>query len=385
MTNNERYFLSRLNIGFEGDFSLELFGRQWKKDELCEHVGSMEQLAGIDYSRLWGGTEDGVAVMLVRTGSGLNYQVLPGRGMDIGLCEYQGVPLAWRSPTGYVHASFFESSGRGWLRGFAGGLLTTCGFTYAGGPTVDGTEQLGLHGRASYTPAQKVQWDTFWKGDRYFLEIRGQVRETGVFGPNLVLQRRICSELGSRTIYVFDTITNEGYQDSPHMFLYHLNIGFPILSGESHLITDYSSVIPRDEESRRGLSDFPKLIDPTVEDMDQVFYLDTIPDADGMVTVKVSNGQLRNGQGLGIEISYLKSQLPELTIWRSLTRGRYVLGIEPGNCRVDGRDKERERGTLVTLKPGEQVSYSLCLRVTLGDDDLDRNVFPTLVNRDWVL
>ena len=142
---------------------VEIFGRQWEQEELRKYVGSMEQLAGIEYARLCGGPKEDVAVMLVRSGSGLSYQVVPGRGLDIGLAEYQGFPLAWRSPSGYVHASFFDPLGRGWLRGFAGGLLTTCGLTYAGGPTVDGREELGLHGRASYTPADSVQWDTYWK------------------------------------------------------------------------------------------------------------------------------------------------------------------------------------------------------------------------------
>ncbi|MGI6148809.1 MAG: aldose 1-epimerase family protein [Firmicutes bacterium] len=363
---------------------MELFGRNWDREELRQHVGSMQQLAGIEPARLVNGAARDVEVLNVRTGSGLNYQVVPGRGLDIGLCEYQGFPLAWLSPTGTVHASFFDAVGRGWLRGFAGGLLTTCGLTYVGGPTVDNGEELGLHGRASYTPAQNVQWDAFWQGDRYFLEVRGQVRETGVFGPNVLLERRICSELGSRDVFVFDTVTNEGYQAVPHMFLYHLNIGFPIVSGNSFLRADYSSVVPRDEVSQAGLSDFPALIEPVAEDMDQVFYLDTIPDADGMITVKIFNPTLRDGQGLGIAVSYLKTELPELTIWRSLSRGRYLIGIEPGNCRVDGRDIERARGTLVTLQPGEQASYAICLRVISAEDDADPDVLPALVKRSLV-
>ena len=38
------------------------------------------------------------------------------------------------------------------------------------------------------------------------------------------------------------------------------------------------------------------------------------------------------------------------------------MGLEPGNCHPDGRDKMRESGTLVELQPGEQVSYCVHLQ-----------------------
>jgi hypothetical protein len=40
-------------------------------------------------------------------------------------------------------------------------------------------------------------------------------------------------------------------------------------------------------------------------------------------------------------------------------QGVYVLGIEPANCHVGGRCRERELGTLEMLAPGEQRVYNL--------------------------
>ncbi len=37
----------------------------------------------------------------------------------------------------------------------------------------------------------------------------------------------------------------------------------------------------------------------------------------------------------------------------------YVVGMEPANCWVEGRDKERARGTLQFLEPGETREYHL--------------------------
>ena len=35
----------------------------------------------------------------------------------------------------------------------------------------------------------------------------------------------------------------------------------------------------------------------------------------------------------------------------------YSVGLEPANCLVEGRDKEREHGILQFLAPGEQRTY----------------------------
>ena len=42
-----------------------------------------------------------------------------------------------------------------------------------------------------------------------------------------------------------------------------------------------------------------------------------------------------------------------------MAEGLYVLGVEPANCHVEGRVKERERGTLQVLAPGENRIYHM--------------------------
>ncbi|MBI3963166.1 MAG: DUF4432 family protein [Deinococcus sp.] len=44
-------------------------------------------------------------------------------------------------------------------------------------------------------------------------------------------------------------------------------------------------------------------------------------------------------------------------------QGDDVLGLEPANCYVEGRAKERERGTLQFLEPGEHRDFRLRMRV----------------------
>jgi hypothetical protein len=126
------------------------------------------------------GFEHGVKVAIVRNGE-LDFLVAIDRGMDIVNAEYKGVPLSWISPTGIVAPAFYEPEGLGGLRGFPGGLMTTCGLTYMGTPTFDEGESLGLHGRISYSPANLLHADAYWDGESYRIFLEGEIKESKVF------------------------------------------------------------------------------------------------------------------------------------------------------------------------------------------------------------
>ena len=55
---------------------------------------------------------------------------------------------------------------------------------------------------------------------------------------------------------------------------------------------------------------------------------------------------------IGVYVRYHKTQFPNLVEWKMLAEGTYVVGIEPANCRVEGRARERENGTLQFLEVG---------------------------------
>src|SRR5512133_437351 len=99
-----------------------VFGEQFSREQILSHVGDLMQVAGVRMMELCEGSEHGVRIADVRTGSGLRFQVSLDRGMDISMAEYKGVPLAFRSPNGDVHPHRYEPEGIGWLRTFSGGL-----------------------------------------------------------------------------------------------------------------------------------------------------------------------------------------------------------------------------------------------------------------------
>jgi len=315
----------------------------------------MTQLGGVRMVTLADGPERGVRAADVRSGEGFYCTVLLDRGMDLGPAEYRGIPLAWVSPTGPVAPSFYEPQGIGWLRTFHGGLLTTCGLTQAGEPDVDSGEELGLHGRVSSIPARQVNYGGHWQGDEYIFWIEGQVREVSVFGHDLRLTRRISARLGEPRLTIEDRVENVGYTPAPHMMLYHCNMGFPLLGPDSRLEVAATEVEPRDEAAALGLAQHASFEEPTPDYAEQCFFHHLIADQAGFVTVRLVNPSLR----LALQLRYRQRELPDFVQWKQVGQGTYVLGLEPGNCRAEGRVAARERGALVELAPGESRDYFL--------------------------
>lgn len=196
------------------------------------------------------------------------------------------------------------------------------------------------------------------------------MRETVVFGENLTLTRRVWTHLGSSTIYLRDVVANEGYQTSPHMMLYHCNFGFPLLDEGAELLLPSRSVRPRDAVAAQGLDVHNTYEAPIDGYAEQCFYHDAIAAEDGYATALLVNRALQCGQGLGIALRYRQAELPCFTQWKMVCAGTYVTGLEPANCWVEGRDKDRERGILQFLEPGETREYSLELTVLDGQEAL---------------
>ncbi|MBI2841891.1 MAG: aldose 1-epimerase family protein [Armatimonadetes bacterium] len=338
-----------------------IYGRNYTRREILERVGDVSQIAGVKKVRLADGNEEGVEAFLFKTGSGFSFTVLPGRGMDISYADWRGRSIGWISQTGQAAPQFYEQAGTGWLRSFYGGLLTTCGLTYAGAPCVDQGKELGLHGRVSNIPACCVSYDCEWEGDDYLIWARGKVRESAVFGENLVLTRRISTKMGDDRLWIEDTVENRGHEPTPHMMLYHINIGFPIVDAGSVLTSPTKSVSPRDKDAETGVESYNIFEPPTAGFRERVYYHEMEPDSDGKITAALVNHSIAGG--FGFYVKYSKEELPFFTEWKMNGLGTYVVGMEPGNCHVEGRAKERERGTLQILEPDESRSYSLELGV----------------------
>ncbi len=280
------------------------------------------------------------------------------------MAEFGGVPLSWLSPNGVVHPAYFDDRGTGWLRTAAGGLLMTCGLSQVGAPGVEAGEELGLHGRAHHTPARQVCAEGHWEGDEYITVVQGKIEETSIFGWNLRLTRQIQSQLGKNQIVIRDIVENAGFEPAPHMLLYHFNFGFPLLDPQTEILFPEGNVNPR--EAALPLEDVEVWQSPQAGYLERVYYHENLSaGADGLSAVTLRNPHFPLVDGpLTVRLAWDARSLPVLVQWKMPGEGTHVLGIEPANCHVEGRAAERERGTLVLLKPGQTVEYHLELSVS---------------------
>ncbi len=339
---------------------VKLFNQEWNKAELLSRVGQMEQLAGIRLVEAGEGKARGCRLLDVWTGSGLRFQVNADRALDLSYGEFQGLPLAWRSPAGDVHPSYSEPEGLGWLRSFAGGLLATCGLDQFGLPSEDGGTAFGLHGRISNTPATQVNHRAYWNGEVYQLEISAEIRQAALFGENLVLRRQITTRLGSNCIRIEDVVTNDGFEAAPHMLLYHFNLGFPLVSEHTRLHLNAEETLPRDEAASLGLAEWNRFQAPTPGYREQVFIHRPSADSDGIATIELHNPKV----GIGLRWQYSTGNLPYLMEWKMMGAGAYAVGVEPANCNgLGGRAATRAKGWLPMLEPGESRAYCIDLEV----------------------
>ena len=336
-----------------------IYGCGNTKNDLLKYVGDISQLARVKPYRLVEGHEDQLLAVDVTTGSGLEFTVLPGRGMDISAARYNGRSLAWRSPVGDQHSAFYEPEGDNWLRSFQGGLLVTCGLTWMGASCYDEGRQLGLHGRASHLPASGVHWGGQWEGDDYVLSVTGTMREAIVFGENVRMTRTIRAVMGESRLFIEDRVENLGFQRTPHMILYHINVGFPVLDENAKFVAPSTQVIPRDADAEAGLDKWSLMQPPTPGYKAQVFFHEMAAEADGSVTAAVVNDAGGSGDPKGVYVRYLPAELPCFTQWKMMDQGAYVVGMEPGNARVMGRDVERREGRLQFLEPSEERRYHI--------------------------
>lgn len=329
----------------------KLFGKTYARSQLLRRVGDISQLGGTRLVELQDGNLRGVRAVDFATGTGFQFTVLLDRGMDIGAASHCGRSLVWHGSPGPVHPAWHEPEGLGFLRTFHGGLLCTCGLTYAGAPCTDQGEALGLHGRVSHIPARQVCLDAAWDGDDYVFWVKGSVRETAVFGPNLVLTRTVTARLGEDRLLVEDHIANEGFEPTPLMVLYHVNGGFPLVDRGAELLAPTTALEPVTDYAA-SIADRHAEVSAPRPGIEEACYRHTLAaDADGKVVVALVNRRL--GDGFGYYLEYSRDELPHFTEWKMMGAGTYVVGTEPCIMPLASRADLRGQGALPMLGPGD--------------------------------
>ena len=220
-------------------------------------------------------------------------------------------------------------------------MVVTCGLDHTLGPGEDSaehyrqphirkTQPFGLHGRVGGLPARLVGYGERWDGDECILWAEGEVLQSAIFGEHLVLRRRIEARVGESRFTIHDEVENVGHHETPHMFLYHCNAGFPIVDEGSQLLvpasrttTDYGVPI----EGYRTLSA------PIPDFTEACFEHELVAEPDGRVSRwRSSTARL----GIGVYQVFRIDQLPHHTVWRMMGEDTYAMAMEPSTNRDAG-------------------------------------------------
>ncbi len=276
--------------------------------------------------------------------SRLSATVLWDRCMDISRLSFAGIPISYLGKSGEQGdaATPFE-------RRFSGGMLYTCGLMNVG----PADEAQPAHGRIHLQSATMRSVHL----EENALILQGQMRESALFGENLLLKRTLTFPLDASEVRIEDAISNQTPYPQPYMLLYHINLGYPMLSEHLKLrLPDGTQTSPATEQARAHLSELSGFSPPEASFEEQDFH-HQLPIQNGYCAATAENRFL----GIGFGVRYRADTLPTLIQWRCLRSGDYVLGLEPSNNRVNGRAQAAREGALPVLNPFETITTEVVL------------------------
>ena len=309
-----------------------------KSGYLC-HPQQMYTLRRITVAE---GKAKGTGIIEVATAGGLQVDILPDAGLDIGQVRFKGTNVSFISKNGYDSPAAIAPYETEFLNTFPGGMLYTCGLRSTGGAHRDGDEWHPLHGRYHSLPADNIST----RVEENTILISGTVRETALFGHCLELKRTISIPVFGAEVTVSDELTNLSHADEEYALLYHCNFGYPLVSEEARLALPVGrKTTPRTPFASTGLDRVTTFDVPKPGEEERVFFHEHMAHEAALIN---------ESRNIRMDLRW-SDTLPILAHWRSMASGDYVCGLEPTNCYIMGRRFERENGTLPVLKPFETV------------------------------
>ena len=362
----------------------DLYGRSLSRRDVARHAGMLSQFAGVRLMTLQDGVERGIRMLEFRTGTGFRFTVLVDRALDVADCEFRGAAIGWHSPSGFRHPGLHEYEGEGglaWLRSFSG-LFVTCGLDHILFMHSDSAEhyhyvhrktvESSIHGRISTIPARLTGYGELWEDDECTLYCEGVVQQSTVFGEDLHLVRRIEARVGSNAFVLKDRVVNHGFYRTPHMFLYHINVGHPVVDEGSRYLAPIRQTVWASHEGQyhdQGVG-YRTLPGPRERFHEQVWQHEMAADSNGRVPVAIVNERFDGGRGLGFLVDSAKAEFPAQFEWQNLQEGQYALGIEPSTNHVMGKPFAEERSELIWLEHGDEKRYTTRFAVLDGADEI---------------
>lgn len=291
-------------------------------------IGNPEQVCSAQRVQVTDGRGNGARQIYVANGK-LNFILSESNALDILRLWHEGTNV------GFVSKNGLYTAPSGFLNNFPAGMLYTCGFDAIG--VIEGHP---LHGRLHSIPAEVKEL----KADEKGVRIVAEIRDTALFGENLVMTRVIETAAGSDELKVTDTLTNCAFRDENYCMLYHVNVGYPFVDEGAKVVGKLLESKPRTEWAKKHMKTMLTVESP-VDNMEETCYFHKT--ADG--TLALVNRKL--GKKFTVKSSYKK-----FVQWKSRASGDYVIGLEPCSSWLDGEFRYS------VLKAGKSVTNTLTLK-----------------------
>jgi hypothetical protein len=331
--------------------------------ETKQYIGNREQLFSVRESRLVGGRADGVRVVDIQNGGNLSLTVAVDRCMDIPVLRYKGRCVNYVTCNSLSHPAYYEVTGEGWSEAFSGGFLYTCGLSNTGLRSGTDWDAQKEHGCIANRPAEHLNLLETETDDGPAIELVGTMKEGMLAGANLTLTRSIRVSYRRDIVEITDVVKNEGFRRVPQPILYHCNMGYPLLQPDSRFFISHSAVRPRTPFAEQELSRLNEILPPQDAMEEACYYYTPVPDKARWTTAVLENAR----EGIRLQLSFDTSTLDHFVQWKNFVKGEYIMGLEPANASIDGREDAISRGELPCLDGGESRVYRLRFELDDGN------------------
>ena len=296
-------------------------------------ISNFQQVASIRRYTLTEGREKGLDVLDCDNGK-IRFLLNVSKACDIMQLYHEGKNVSFISKNGFTKRE------TPFLNRFEGGMLYTCGLDSVGGR--DGFE---LHGTLHNIPAEIIRAEC----DESGIVVEAIIRDTALFGKNLILKRKIFSAVGGDSVTLEDTLINEGYKPEEYCLLYHINVGYPMLDEGAKIVADVDSCVPRTAWSKQNEATMYEM-SASVPNQEETCYFLTLS--------KPEISLLNEKIGKRFTVSYSGDTLPHFVEWKSMASGDYALGLEPCTTELD------DRFSYILIRPNEKILFAVTLKIS---------------------
>lgn len=329
--------------------------------ELRKRTVDLRGIADIRLVQIEDGPGRGQRLFVIRNAAGVGLEIVIDRGFDICSATWRGVNIGWNSANNLPSPpnSVDAEEGVGFYRNLDG-FIVTCVLDHFGAAGRGDASHFmhkhrkevfhPLHGRISSQRATISGYGIDWEKETPLIWAEGIVRQSSVFGENLMLRRRIELEVFGGAIRINDVVENCGFRPTPHAILYHVNFGYPFLDEGAEILgnLDAEFISAFNTETKQPMDDYA-----------DYFQEVSIVGPGSTVAIEVRNSALAGG--IRVSVTFSRDQLPDFGVWRAFQSGVYAVALEPMK-RTKGHERQgTENGSLAA---GETASYWLEVKLS---------------------